>query len=550
MLKKILTILFFFAVYSCSSSYKLDTKDQTIEEIKTILYPAGKVSERIRSLFSKDTTTTCVTFEQDILHTQKLYQHNNYLPFWTSKHKVYKGMFVIKSSVWHGLNPDDYFLPKIDSLFSYCWTDDFTDTLALAYLDVLLTEGIYTFCKHLTNGKLSALDYHKSWNYPQALFPAIDSVLLYLIKENKIDSIAPYFQPKSESYLHMVDEYKWLANLKDSLSEYTRLKYPGELIRKGDSNLFVMQLKQALYERKLINYDSIDLKFDDQLEQAVKDFQIRHGLIPDGIPGPNTYTFLYWKIDNYLNTLKINLERIRWLPRDLPNTNLLVNIPSGEILLHNKNQLIFNSRAIVGKLKNQTPVFTSEIEYLVYNPCWTIPESIATKKILFRLKKDSSYLDKRNMFITLKGKIQEHDSIDFSIYNESNFPFKIYQRSDKNNALGKVKFMFKNPYNIYLHDTPGKYLFNRDHRTFSHGCVRIENALELSDIILQNLNNHKNDKSYYLNKGFPEKIYLEKTIQINILYLTCSYNSKLKKLQYFKDVYNLDNTVLNALNKR
>jgi murein L,D-transpeptidase YcbB/YkuD len=551
MQKNIWYIAFIVLLGSCSSPHKVSKEVQKVDKVKTITYPTHSVSGQIKISLSKETVTKLITRDKDYqLNVEKLYQQNNNLPFWTTKNKTSQGIALIKSSKWHGLTPDDYYLPQIDSLLYYGWKNELPDTTALAYLDILLTEGIYTFCKHLANGKLQASDYHKSWNYTQTFSPDIDSVLPLLINENKVDSIASYFQPKSKEYYIMYNETKHLSELRDSLFEFTVLQYPGELMRKGDSGLYVKQLRQALSERKLIVYDSANNIFDEQLELAVKSFQINHGLIPDGVPGPNTYNFLSWSIDDYINNLKINMERTRWMPDHLPSTNLQINIPSCEIFLHKKEQLIFNGKVIVGKFKNQTPVFTSEINYLVFNPCWTVPSSIATKKMLPKIKKDSSYLDKRNMFITLKGKVLIPDSINFSEYNESNFPFKIYQRSDNKNALGKVKFMFQNPYNIYLHDTPGKYLFKKDHRIYSQGCIRVQHALELSDIILQKLDNHKIDKSFYLEKGYPEKVYLKKNIPISILYLTCKYNSKLKRLQYFKDVYYLDNKVLHDLVKR
>ncbi len=542
-------ILLIILLASCKLTHKVLTEDQKYIEVNEITYPTIGISEKIKSLLSEDSVIKPMTTDKEYLNIKKKYQQNNNLPFWDTKYKVTEGIDLIKSSRWHGLNPNSYFITQIDSLFNCGWGSEIPDTAALAFLDIFLTKGIYKFCKHLVNGKLLPYHYHKSWNYPYSSSIDIDSVLFQLIKENRVDSIASYFQPGSKDYLVMLNENKRLLKLKDSLFEYTALQYPGKIIRKTDSNFYVIHLRQALSERKLITNDSTNYVFDDQLEQAVKNFQTNHGLISDGIPGPNTYAFLNWKINDYINALKINMERIRWMPDILPATNLQVNIPSGDILLYSNNQLIFHSRVIVGKYKNQTPVLTSEINYLVYNPCWTVPASIATKKILPLLKKDTSYLDKRNMFVTVKGVVQQHDSIDFSVYNESNFPFKIYQRSDDKNALGKVKFMFPNPYNIYLHDTPNKYLFNRDHRTFSHGCVRVQNALGLSDIILQKLDDHKIDKPACLNKGFPVKIYLKESIPINIMYLTCRFNRELNKLQYFKDIYYLDYKVLNDLDK-
>lgn len=550
MFKHIRTIILIIFLASCKSTHQVVTEDQKHEEAKGIIYPANIVSGNIKSLLAAHMANKPITEDHEHLHVEKMYHQNNDLPFWTTKQKSIKGIELIKGSKWHGLNPENYFIVQIDSLFNRCWNSKIPDTSAFAFMDIFLTKGIYTLCEHLVNGKLTPSNYHKSWNYPYPSFINTDSVLFLLMKENKIDTIEKYFQPGSEEYVVMLSEVKRLSELKNSHFDYSVFQYPGEVIRKGDSNRFVVQLRLALSDRKLIANDSTDYVFDEQLEQAVKDFQAIHGLTCDGIPGPNTCTFLNWKIDDYINVLRVNMERIRWMPDSPPSTNLQVNIPSCEIFLYDNKQLIFNGRVIVGKYKNQTPVLTSRINYLVFNPCWTVPASIAAEKILPRLKKDTSYLNKRNMFITLNGMIQQHDSIDFSNYNKTNFPFKIYQRTDDKNALGKVKFMFPNPYDIYLHDTPGKSLFTRDYRTFSHGCVRVQNALDLSKIILLKLDNQKIDQSDYLKKDYPQKLYLHEGIPINITYFTCRYNDTLQKLQYFKDVYGLDDKILEDLDKK
>jgi L,D-transpeptidase YcbB len=550
MLKHIRTIILIIFLASCKPAHQIVTEGQKHEEAKESIYPASAVSAQIKSLLSPDKINLSIARDKEYIQVEKMYHQNNDQPFWPTKQKAAKGIDLIKGSLWHGLNPENYFIAQTDSLFNRCWESRIPDTAAFAVMDILLTQGIYKLCEHLVNGKLLPADYHKSWNYRYPSSINIDSVLLLLINDNKIDTIDNYFQPRSEEYAVMLNEVKRLSELKSSHFDYSAFQYPGEVIRKADSNYYVIQLRQALSDRKFITNDTLNYIFDEQLELAVKNFQAIHGLTCDGIPGPNTCTFLNWKIDDYIHALRVNMERIRWMPDSSPSTNLQVNIPSCEIFLYNNKQLIFNGRVIVGKYKNQTPVLTSRINYLVFNPCWTVPASIAAEKILPRLKKDTSYLNKRNMFITLNGTIQQHDSIDFSNYNKTNFPFKIYQRTDDKNALGKVKFMFPNPYDIYLHDTPGKSLFTRDYRTFSHGCVRVQNALGLSKIILLKLDNQKIEQSDYLKKGYPAKLYLHEGIPINITYFTCRYNDKLQKLQYFKDVYGLDDKILEDLDKK
>ncbi len=184
-------------------------------------------------------------------------------------------------------------------------------------------------------------------------------------------------------------------------------------------------------------------------------------------------------------------------------------------------------------------MFASKLDYIVFNPCWTVPNSIASTSVLKGMKKDSLYLEKRNMFVCINGKEIASDNIHPEKYTSDNFPFTVFQRANENNALGQVKFMFENRYSIYLHDTPGKSLFSKPTRTFSHGCVRLENALQLSEIILKNDNNTKSKESY-LAKGFPVKVYLKNKIPLYLIYLTSHYDEKLNMVVFDKDVYTID----------
>ena len=159
--------------------------------------------------------------------------------------------------------------------------------------------------------------------------------------------------------------------------------------------------------------------------------------------------------------------------------------------------------------------------------------------MLRRIKKDTNYLDDRNMFITQNGQRVNHKEIDFTTCSKDNFPYKIFQNASSGNALGKVKFMFDNPHSVYLHDTPYKYLFNKDFRTFSNGCIRLQNAMQLAELVLK-IDNNSAIIAVKLAPGYPVKTYLNKPIPIIIQYQTARYNEELEMVQFFGDCYGLD----------
>ncbi len=317
------------------------------------------------------------------------------------------------------------------------------------------------------------------------------------------------------------------------------LKYSGKLLRKGDSTIAIIPIKRKLRLLGLLEQDSLTIHFDSSMEAAVKNFQQMHNIRPDGIPGRNTFRFLSWPISKYINALEVHHKRIKKQADSLPSKRIEINIPEYKLRFFINDTVVQSFDVIVGKYKKRTPLLTSKIDYLVFNPCWTVPHRIAVKSMLPKLKKDTSYLDNRNMFITQNGETRDHRKIDFSQYNKTNFPYKIFQNASPGNALGQVKFMFENSHLVYLHDTPSKYLFNKDFRTFSSGCIRVNHAMQLAELMLDTDQNPTIIKNK-LAKGYPVKVYLNNPLPIIIKYETARYNEQFDLVQYFYDCYGLD----------
>ncbi len=548
--KEWLLLICICGLFSCRPPKELvSEQEEASARPEESVYPEQEVRQKIDSLFENRAFAFNDRVSLQNIEIKEIYRQNDYHALWKSKDLARQGTALINRSIFHGLNPSDYNFDLIDSLVKKAWVNG-KDPLELAYADILLTSGIIRLTTHLSHGKCRSETYHPSWENGNANFDGSGSILIQLIHEGKIDSIEKYFQPKSLGYAAMYAEFVRLWLLKHYCFDYKKLEYPGKLMQVGDTSHFVQDLKAAMVGRGFLKDSAEGPVFNTCLEIAVKQFQLKHGLNPDGVPGPKTYFFLNWSIDDYLVILRVNMERQRWGNNTLPGTRIQVNIPSADLKLYQGDSIVFSSKVIVGKYDNQTPVLTSEIEYLVFNPCWTVPQSIATKKFLKRMQRDTTFLDKRNMFITQKGSEVDHDTIDFKQYTEQNFPFKIYQRSSNDNALGKVKFMFPNSYSIYLHDTPGKSLFERDSRFYSHGCVRVQSAERLAEFILHGIDKNTKPIDYYYKKGFPVKVYLKEEIPLSVDYYTCRYNEKLYHLQYFKDIYNFDGKLLSDLQKR
>ena len=528
MLKKILYCVALTVLLNACKA-KIAIPETSINEGvgKGHIFPEEEISNVIRG---------ALNIGHDSVYAE-LYKNNGFRPFWQNDSVIKQGLGWLKESRFHGLNPLDFNTDKIDSCLKSMTLDSVVDVERYARLDMMLTASIRKCGRHIRFSKRDPKNFHSGWNFPQPSALSHDSLWINKLKLGDMDGLTRHFEPKCQLYAQLRKELQFFL-LQDSTHEREVIENPGFLLQKGDSNQYVLPIK-----RKLLNIhpdSSVSMAFNDSLRRAVVKLQKKHGLRPDGIVGKQTYCFLNWNRQRYVNALKVNLERLRWLPDSVMKQGLVINIAAQKASLFYNDSLLFASNVVVGKPKSKTRVFGSKVDYLVFNPCWTVPKSIATTTILRGLKRDSSYLQKRNMFLMINGKREITDSIDFGKYTAANFPFQVFQNTDPGNALGKVKFMFKNRYSIYLHDTPEKKLFKKDVRTFSHGCIRMQNPLVLAEIILKQLDHQSAPIEKHLSKGYPEKVYLNNPVPVNLVYLTCWFDEDVGQVIFGKDVYAYD----------
>jgi murein L,D-transpeptidase YcbB/YkuD len=294
----------------------------------------------------------------------------------------------------------------------------------------------------------------------------------------------------------------------------------------------------------------MDLAFDEDLETAVKHFQQRHGLTADGAVGPGTRAALNVSVSARIDQIRVNLERARWVMHEIQGEFVLVNAAGFDVSYFRDNEPIWTSKVIVGRPYRETPIFKSLITYVVLNPTWTIPPGILVKDKLPVIKRDPGYLTRNNIrVIDSAGREVSPHSVDWSRYSGSRLPpYQLRQDPGDDNALGLVKIMFPNPYLVYLHDTPSKSLFDKDERTFSSGCIRVEKAFELAELVL-------NDPVRWNRAAIDAAVATKKTQTVNlatpvpvlILYWTAQPRPD-GQVIFRNDVYGRDPATLAALN--
>ncbi len=244
--------------------------------------------------------------------------------------------------------------------------------------------------------------------------------------------------------------------------------------------------------------------------------------------------------------IMVNMERWRWLPRNLGRRHVLVNLPAYEIYIRESEKIVDRRKVVIGKAHHKTPMFSYTIKYAEFNPTWTVPRSITTEEFLPKLRRNRRYLNKGGykVYASWEEDAEEVElkSINWNKVSAKNFPYKIVQQPGKGNALGKVKFMFPNRFKVYLHDTPSKRLFSRSARAYSHGCIRVERPLEFGTKLFGSGRLSKSKIAKLLASETTTKVKLGRTIPIHLAYFSVWVENN-GKLKSYRDVYSRDRLV-------
>ena len=467
------------------------------------------------------------------------YTHNEYKPIWNRKNQVTSFLNLLDKADSEGLSPSDYHLNSLKKLAASNGKDD------RATFDILLTDAFLLYTSHLSSGKVDPDQYTARWTtVARTINP---SAYLYRLRNEKVADIIDEISPHATEYYRLKKALKYY---RETLQYYDWQRInTGDNIKPGNKDPRIPAIRKRLEDSGyLTNAGSTETDiYDDTLKNALLAFQGHHGIAADGIIGTKTIEMLNIPPGNMIQRIRINMERWRWLPRDLGRYYVFVNSANFELKVVKEGKVINRNKVIVGRPYRRTPILSSQIEYLVFNPSWIIPRGILTKDILPLVRKDVRYLKKEGIrIINDSGRFVAPETID---WNDNNIAEEYLFRQDagKNNALGQVKFVFPNSYSIYLHDTPAKDLFNSHKRTFSSGCIRVEKALDLAHLLI--------DDEIYWSMDYIQLVVQSGNYQmaplrikppIYITYLTFWIDDD-GAYQLRKDIYQRDPLLLSAL---
>lgn len=486
---------------------------------------------------------------------KNIYQYNNYQLLWQKQSMIDILLKAIDESEQLGLVPEDYHRDDLNSRLKNRQLKKGLQQAEVeqAQLDIILTDALLRLAYHMNFGKVVPGTLDPDWNLRRE-FLTKDPVakLNYALGSEK----------KLSKFLEQSNGYGILyEGLINALAQYRQIEQEGGwksvpsgvLLKPGMQDSRIPLIKARLQVTGDLENNKIEASnhdYDALVEAGVKQFQQRHNLEVDGVIGKGTLKQMNVPVESRIEQIISNLERIRWVKRNLGDEFVLVNIAGFRVYYFQDNKLVWTARAQVGKDYRKTPIFRDDINYLVFNPTWTVPPTILSKDVLPALKKDPGYLQKKNMnVVDLKGKIIDASNINWSTMTAKKFPYMIRQEPGPSNALGRVKIMFPNKHQVYLHDTPSKSKFKRAERAFSSGCIRIENPFELVELLLKD-SNKWNQTSFdkILATGKLKNVKLPEKVPVLLLYFTAQIDEN-GRVIFYKDIYNRDDKIIQGLKK-
>jgi len=470
---------------------------------------------------------------------KEFYISSGYKSVWQSKkdRKILIEQFL--NSWEEGLNPEDYAIYKLQDFEE---NYDILNYSEKAKYDILMTQSLQKYISHLSNGRLNPRDLYTNWDLKENKID-INETIAILIKS---DSLAYKIEQLKSDHVVYKALKKALKIINDLPNDtFSAIKITNKIIQNDTNSSLIDIKKRLIYWKDMQSKDSLTSIYDNKTAEAVKKFQIRHGLAADGVIGKGTLAALNFSKKQRKEQIIANLERWKWFPKEMGKEYVIVNIPDYKLTLVKGKDTIRTHKVIIGRPKRKTPVLSSRLTQVVFNPTWTVPPTILREDVIPEILKNRNYLAKTN--------IKLYDT-DGNVVSATNWrlsnakSYRYVQSPGTFNSLGMVKMIFPNRFSIYLHDTNHRDFFEKPVRSLSSGCVRVDNPLELTEYLMDDATNWNLEKiTQALQSKKTNQVKIKKDVNIHILYWTAW--SEKSTLIFRDDIYNLDAELYSLLSK-
>ena len=450
---------------------------------------------------------------------------------------------VLERADQEGLDPDDYSTGPLKARLEKTKNVpvDATSPAALAEFDLLCSIAALHYMSDVHDGRISPRALDAVW-VEKPHKNDMDARLADALRQHGLEPALADLPPQR-------DEYRNLRKARERYAGLAQDGWPlipaGPPLKKGDHGPRVRALRQRLVVTGDLAEGASD-RFDDALDQAVKRLQERSGRGADGVVAEPERAALNVPAILRLRQIELNMERWRWLPESFGDRHLLVNIPEYRLHLVDGGKDELAMRVVVGKVMSQTPVFSDTMTAVVVNPTWSVPPSIVRNEIVPALAEDGDYLAKHHM------RVLGTNGEELADYDLSDSTTRVIVRQDagEGNALGALKFIFPNSFDVYLHDTPAGALFDAEDRSFSHGCIRVEDPVALAHAVLRGRpESNEGRLRALIATGETKTIALPTPLPVHIVYFTASADPD-GSASFLSDVYGIDEDLSDRLHGR
>jgi len=455
---------------------------------------------------------------------------------------------LMKNDAAYGIKDSSLITPDLQQLTDTLLVSDVGlkpgDT-AIPRIEMMLTAQFFAYGNKVWGGLTADSAKDLEWFIPRK---KIDMESLLDSMVSKKSNAFEDDEPVNRQYILLRQQLKKFAQL-ESGKKWDSIRTTQKSFKKGDSAAVIAEVKARLEAFGDLPGTDSSKRFTAALDTAVRIFQGRMGIKEDGTINKSVLDALNTPIQDRIRKILLNMERLRWVPIEPTTDYILVNIPQFKMHVYNKGKLDWSCNVVVGKPGASTVIFTKDLRYVVFSPYWNVPPGILAKEVLPGLKRSGNgYLARQNMEIVgASGKSIAAGSINFSKYSGGNFPYIVRQKPGGKNSLGKVKFLFPNEYNIYLHDTPARYLFGENKRSLSHGCIRIAEPKHLAQWLLRGDSSWTETKiDDAMNAGKEKYATIKDKVPVFIVYFTAFVDSD-GRLNFRDDVYGHDQKLATSL---